>query len=168
MYWLNGVTCLSSQDCIAVGGDYNGDTGTGGAYSENWNGEAWTPETAPGLYAGDDYDEFLAVSCVSATDCIGVGTDNGTSSTPAIADKWNGRSWVADEPASPNLYDSLSGVSCLPSGGCVAVGIEGDGYELPLVETLNAAGKWTVIAKPPALRTESPWPSVGHLSMSST
>jgi hypothetical protein len=150
MYWLNGVTCLSSKNCIAVGGDSSGDTGTGGAYSENWNGKAWTPETAPGLYAGDDYGEFLAVSCVSATDCIGVGTDNGLSSTPAIADKWNGSSWVAEEPVSPNLYDSLSGVSCLPSGGCVAVGVEGDGYEIPLVETLNATGKWTVIANPPA------------------
>jgi hypothetical protein len=66
---LRGVSCASSAECIAVGGQI----------SERWNGTEWTiepltlPEEQPGF---EDYS-LTGISCVSSKPCTAVGAHVG-------------------------------------------------------------------------------------------
>ena len=66
---LLSVSCVSANDCVAVGYTY-----TGSAYETLtmvWNGSVWSIVTSPN--AGTSLDELFSVSCVSASDCVAVG-----------------------------------------------------------------------------------------------
>ena len=71
---LLSVSCVSANDCVAVGYTY-----TGSAYETLtmvWDGSVWSIVTSPN--AGTSNDRLQSVSCVSASDCVAVGfTDTG-------------------------------------------------------------------------------------------
>jgi hypothetical protein len=64
---LNGVSCVSAADCVAVGGLTNG---SHQALAERWNGTRWSTERTPTPASGS---LLWAVSCPAAADCVAVG-----------------------------------------------------------------------------------------------
>src|SRR5947209_10687554 len=119
---LNGVTCISSHDCVAVGG-YRGRS-HGKAVVERWNGRRWSIEAtvkAPFGGAGS----FNAVACPSRRSCIAVGVNSvqGPDEVPLTA-RWNGRHWRrVTAPNAPSARATgFAGISCTSARACLAVG----------------------------------------------
>jgi hypothetical protein len=86
---------------------------------------------------------FLAgVSCASSTECIATGFFENSSEKPVpLAEKWNGSTWTAQEPATATgaTLSDLAGVSCPSSTGCIAAGFFVNSSE----KFLPLAGKWS-------------------------
>jgi hypothetical protein len=109
---LNGISCLSATDCVAVG-DYSEGTGTS-TLAETWNGSSWTIQSTPNYSA---YSGLSGVSCTSATACTAVGPG-------AMAVRWNGTTWSQQTFAKPQqgTIPDLFKVSCTSATTCTAVG----------------------------------------------
>jgi hypothetical protein len=133
--FLQGVTCTSPSDCIAVG--YTTDV-NGGNLDDlimQWNGSSWT--IVPGADTGQPYDELLRVDCVSSDDCWAVGNAGPAQQNPnflpiypgAVGDQgliehWDGSSWsVVPSTAEPSPGGGyLYGIDCLSASECWASG----------------------------------------------
>jgi hypothetical protein len=98
--YLEGVSCTSTTDCEAVGGD------NAGSLAEHWNGSTWATQTIPG-------GGMSAVSCTSSSYCEAVGGES--------AEHWNGSNWAAQTISTPAESDFTS-ISCSSSSACTAVG----------------------------------------------
>jgi hypothetical protein len=152
---LNGVSCPSAQDCLAVGssGGING----ADAVALRWNGTAWQQLSLPAPAQGTS-DSLDAVSCVGGSWCMAAGfTATSTSSAVPLAEEWQGGTWQVVPPVnSPgDIYPTgLSGVSCASAASCVAAGTYtvGDGSftgdaELTLDEVWNGTS-WRIPLTP--------------------
>jgi hypothetical protein len=113
---LRSVSCVSGEDCVAVGARYGGRVPSG-ALVERWNGRRWSVERSA-MSRGVD---LSGVSCISITACVAVGSGpNGP-----MADRWNGVRWSAQRVPGPRGAQSdLSAVACMSSTSCTAVGGE--------------------------------------------
>jgi hypothetical protein len=80
---LNGVSCTSRTDCVAVGALTNG---TGQALAERWNGSRWSFEPTPTPAGGSLLN---GVACVSHADCYAVGAHR----RAPLVEHWNGVAW---------------------------------------------------------------------------
>jgi hypothetical protein len=71
--YLDGVTCTSSSNCLAVGTnlDANGDPST--SLVAQWGGSQWT--AVPSADSATGSDILSDVTCLDATDCWAVGAD---------------------------------------------------------------------------------------------
>jgi hypothetical protein len=142
---LNGVTCMSVDDCWAVG--ENGDQMLIAQYS----GDAWDPVIAPSSGGG----ALDAVACASVTECWAVGP--GT-----VILQYSGSGWaVVTSPPVPGThpghnFPSLVAVTCPGPEECWAVGNIGAGdfpveggfvTEQPVVEVYTG-GSWSVVTSP--------------------
>jgi hypothetical protein len=117
---LVGVSCTSSEMCIAVG-DYVGGEGKTRSLSERWNGKAWTllePANPPEAEAA----RLTSVSCDSSESCTAVGYYNKKSLLEeSFVEHWNGKAWSLQKL--PSLaFNSMFGVSCKTAEACIAVG----------------------------------------------
>ena len=127
---LNGVSCPTTDTCIAVG--FNGSQ----QLAERWDGIRWQIQSTPSLVGGS----LLAdVSCTSATACTAV-------STPA--ESWDGTTWTV----LPAPTGTLSSVSCESRSACTAVGSltsysPAPSTTNPLAEAWNGA-TWTIQTTP--------------------
>lgn len=116
---LNGISCVSSTFCQAVGDAYNSH-GTPFAFAERWDGSAWALETVTGP-AGAQYSVLSGVSCPSATVCEAVGYyENAANAYPPMAQVWNGSVW-AGQTAPTNMGEHA--VSCTSATSCESVGV---------------------------------------------
>jgi hypothetical protein len=79
---MNGVSCVSRTDCVAVGG-LTGAAG-GKSVAERWNGSRWSVEATPA--AGSVLN---GVSCVSRVYCVAVGARG----RAPLVEEWNGSTW---------------------------------------------------------------------------
>jgi hypothetical protein len=117
-----GVSCLAATDCMAVAYGYiNNNDGI--AYSLRWNGSAWSsnPLIVPDYNSLDPWP--AGISCTSASYCVTVGDDNGTTQ----ADRWNGTRWkLMTTPTPAGLYSGPDGVSCPRASQCIAAGTTGN------------------------------------------
>lgn len=118
---LGGVSCTAPDHCVAVG--YFSDLSGTGPLTELWDGKAWSIAAAPSP-AGTVVASLNAVSCVTADNCVAVGSSfNGTANV-TLAEAWNGTRWSI--MPTPNVTGAqasiLSAVSCPASGHCTAVG----------------------------------------------
>lgn len=121
----------------------------------------WTVQPVP-LPAHTTHGDLVAVSCASASSCIGVGTATGRSRTVSylLAEHWTGKTWsVGATPAPAGASVSgLTGVSCVSPSWCMAVGYAytGPGVAVTVVEHWNGAG-WhlQVLPKPGGSTLES-------------
>jgi hypothetical protein len=116
-------------------------------------GSTWKVEPTPNP-AGAEISVLSAVSCSSGRACTAVGsqTSSPSSSGSALAERWNGKSWLIQPTAvvngatSPELY----GVSCASASACTSVGSAFDtagSRDVNLAEAWN--GKiWRVQAIP--------------------
>jgi hypothetical protein len=138
---LNGVSCLNSVDCMAVGNTEIGSTQH--TLVEAWNGSTWSVVPGPSNSTGS----LRSVSCSSASQCMAVGT---TSTEQTLTELWDGSVWSI--VASPNLSldgpNFLVGVSCPSLSRCTAVGYAQSGTTIQtLVESWNGTA-WSIISSP--------------------
>jgi hypothetical protein len=108
---LEGVTCVSSSDCWAVG--YSSTYAPHYATFTllvNWNGRRWLPFRTTRLAGA-----LEAVSCVTTADCWAVGT----SQDGTLILHWNGRGW---NTSGPTWNGQLMAVACPTVSECWASG----------------------------------------------
>ena len=164
---LDGVSCVSSSFCMAVGYEAKAATSAvGGAVAialfERWNGETWSV-VSPGV----DEGEMNGVSCTSPQFCMAVGTNAGSE---APIDVWNGLSWRPLHSGEPEGSQSLDlhGVSCTSPTSCVAVGgavIQPPGETfagedlagINEIETWNGSNWFTVTSPNPGSFSNGMW-----------
>jgi hypothetical protein len=117
---LNGVSCPSADDCMAVGNTNGEGDGTGVAQTlaEQWNGTSWT--IVPSADEGTMDNLLTAVDCTSASNCVAVGWSQGSSQT--LVERWNGTSWSIDANTPAGQGGYLASVSCADADDCMAVG----------------------------------------------
>jgi hypothetical protein len=160
---LYGVSCVSATACTAVGG---------GASSsdffvtliESWNGSAWSivPSPSPGTIT----NEFLGVSCVSASACTAVG-DYGYRSGPVrtLIESWNGTTWsVAPSPNRAEVNSFLFGVSCVSPTACTAVGTRTPSAGAKTVIDSWNGTTWSLVPSPNVALADNELTAVSCLS----
>jgi len=147
---LNGVSCVSATDCIAVGGVQIGDAGDGQALVERWDGTRWSIVATP---KSGRLPYLWGVSCVSATDCTAVGERTVyLLGTQALVEHWDGTRWsmvATPDPISKAV--ELSSVSCTSATSCLAVGHYDAGSRLETTSTLVErwdGARWSIVASP--------------------
>jgi hypothetical protein len=150
---LRGVYCVSSTYCIAVGSYLgSGSSSTPDTLAETWDGTTWSILSSPDPSTTEN--EFNAVYCVDASECLAVGyTWTGSGETaaqvPLIAWLDEGTWSVQTSPRIGRgaLFDA---VSCTSTVSCVAVGdwVNGntDGTET-LAESLSGTS-WAIDTTP--------------------
>jgi hypothetical protein len=99
----SAYSCASANACVAVGQHYLHSTGADLTFSELWNGTNWThvPSASPNPPHKDfQYDSFFGVTCVTASNCTGVGRAN----NDLLAENWNGTKWIVGvwSPSTPS------------------------------------------------------------------
>jgi hypothetical protein len=134
---LNGISCVSMTDCIAVG-EYAPRGGPTVPLAEHWDGSRWAIEKTPKPKRGKD-SALYGISCASARACIAVGTYNNRAGTGVtLAERWNGTRWTVQKTPNPahGKNSSLNGISCATATGCIAVGnfTNRTGTSVPLAE----------------------------------
>jgi hypothetical protein len=146
---LSGVTCLSANDCWAVGVSYNSSTGLG-TLIEHYNGIGWTIVSSPS--PGLDENRLLGVKCVSTSNCWAVGMYKDTpGGERTLIEQYTGGNWVLVDTSLVG-HAFLSDVTCLSLlGDCWAVGIS---FEVPCTSTgctlieHNTGNGWVRVASP--------------------
>ncbi len=104
---LNDISCPTTTNCVAVGGDNNL---AGLAAVSSDGGSTWTEsDVATGV------PQLNAVDCPIATECVAVGVAQSSTSSDG------GVTWQAHHIPTPNT--TLLGVSCATTSTCVAVGV---------------------------------------------
>ncbi len=147
---LQGVSCTTSTDCVAVGSVTSG-AGTV-PLVEQWNGTSWTMTSVPNP-GGSTNSALRSVSCSGASFCAAVGDSVQGSTTVTLAEQWNGSAWsIASSPngsGASGAHNTLVGISCAGSSVCQAVGSFGDGVNAgrTLVESWDGA-TWAVVPSP--------------------
>lgn len=137
---FTAVSCLSATFCAAVG--FNGSPGGQRPIASTWNGTTWKLLTQ----SQDDYGSLNGISCATRTACWAVGTSDATydglGPYTAIAERWNGSSWVVVSSTRTGEDSGLNAVSCPRASWCSAVGsvTNRSGNEL-LVELWNGT-RW--------------------------
>lgn len=155
---LDGVTCVSSSDCWAVGSHQGAATGAPSLNEAlHWNGKVWSRAKVPDLgRAAADADNILfGIACVSASDCWAVGrayTGAGTATRNQVL-HWAHRKWSivkTPDPAGggPNDFNAAYGVTCPSRTDCWAVGEHGN-TGARFNEALRFNGKkWSAVSTP--------------------
>jgi hypothetical protein len=117
---LEGISCLSSTSCVAVGWD---DQGWGVA--EAWGGTNWSSQSIP-----PGFGALASVACLSSNDCLAVGdmyTPYSNLHPPTFrleVGEWNGTSW--SQASLVGLSGLLAAITCSSASSCVAVGQRSD------------------------------------------
>ena len=118
--WYYGVSCSSATACVAVG--YTDNAHVRKPFAELWDGTGWVGTTVPAPARSRD-TELHAVSCVSVSDCVAVGSYTHGGQTLALTEAWDGTVWsMTPAPATNGLSTDLDGVACVSETFCVAVG----------------------------------------------
>jgi hypothetical protein len=137
---LSGVSCVSTSNCVAVGGRSGA-----GTLAEKWNGTKWSVITTPNPKGATGAD-LAGVACTSATNCLAVGRYFMPGKTLPTAEKWNGTKWsLLTVPApSGTTNASLDAVACVSATDCQAVGFS---MFNTLAESWNGT-KWSIVSSP--------------------
>jgi hypothetical protein len=121
---LNGVSCPSARECIAVGSG-SGSASQGVTLAERWDGSNWTVMNTP----SHPLAELNSISCPTVNACTAVGEHGSDSNIyRAVAERWNGSTWTLQSIPKPDNalhYLDLSSVSCASAKACIAVGSYG-------------------------------------------
>ncbi len=138
---LNGVSCTTSTNCVAVGYYFNSSASQTITQTliEQWNGTSWSVTPSPDQGSGGN--ALFSVFCTSSTNCVAVGQyyiASGDSQT--LIETWNGTGWsIIPSPDPGTSSSALEGVYCISSTNCLAVGyyFNGPSSLQGLVETWN-------------------------------
>jgi hypothetical protein len=118
---LNGLSCIGSRWCLAVGRNR-----CGGPSAERWNGQRWSlvsidlPECQSGV--------LTDVSCASRYFCMAVDSTGGAGGITGggIVVTWDGTAWLGYQNGPANSPDNFFAVSCAAQAACAEVGYTGD------------------------------------------
>jgi hypothetical protein len=120
--YLNGISCTSPSQCVAVGeaGSTKPGATTSQTLVESWNGSTWSITPSP---SRTGLAELQGVSCVNSASCVAVGSNwnSAVGTFPSLIETWNGRAWSIT-PTPGSSYGYFYGVSCTSSSVCLAVG----------------------------------------------
>jgi hypothetical protein len=140
---LQAVTCVTGEDCWAVGFSANPGRST---LAEHWDGHAWTIVTT---VDPSDFQDLSSVTCTAANNCWAVGFASGGVLDRTLAEHWDGQSWsVVPTPNTAADNNALIGVACVAATSCWAVGqsfFPGD----TLAEHWDGRA-WSIVATPNA------------------
>ncbi len=121
---LHSVTCVTADDCWAVGSTGQYLPASGSTLIEHWDGREWSivPSAAKPLA----YDVLVGVTCTASTSCWAVGGAEyrgvDTYSASGILEHWDGIRWV-QWPLSASTGDpELLSVACRGRSACWAFG----------------------------------------------
>jgi hypothetical protein len=146
---LSGVGCVPSG-CLAVG-SFSTKSGNDRVMTEWWDGSSWTLVLPPRPRTMED-PSLGAVSCASATSCIGVGQytfDLGFGSliAPLIL-RWNGTQWRF-EPSGRlgKAQDTMfNAIDCPSEAMCMAVGSQRmAGATYRSLAEIRRGDRWVVV-----------------------
>jgi hypothetical protein len=149
---VRGVSCLSAEDCVAVGESLN-DLQVASPLIYSWNGTKWTIETSASVSLTNL--GLTGVSCASPTGCLAVGYAIDKLGSPeAFSEIWNGKNWTAEKTPTPSGGAEPAGVQCSSATTCVTVGArsrgalaeEWDGSEWTIQKTTTPVGAGTSAA----------------------
>lgn len=115
---LAGITCTTSDSCIAVGKNQVGASQETQSWS--WAGESgWSLLSMPSVSEG----ALNGIGCSESSACTAVGTQSGTSAG-SLAERWNGTSWTVQTTPNPSGSSeaTFNGVACPTSTFCLGVG----------------------------------------------
>jgi Bacterial Ig domain/Bacterial Ig-like domain (group 3) len=145
---LSGVSCLAATQCVAMGVSSNTSTGADEALVESWNGTSWSVAYGPTL--GGTEANLDSVSCISFTNCAGVGFELDPSpgvQEQTLALSWDGTTSSVVPTANPSsTFDEFDGVSCVTASFCAGVGSTQSPFPSTpqsLLETWNGSS-WSV------------------------
>jgi hypothetical protein len=145
---LNGVTCVSANECWAVGQNY-----IAGYYQtliERWDGTAWAIVTSANSLPVTN-NVLQAVTCVSGSDCWAVGTGSNGSTGQTLTEHWDGTAWsvVSSPNTSATQENDLYSIACVSASDCRAVGyfIGANSYRQTLIEHWNGMS-WALDPSP--------------------
>jgi photosystem II stability/assembly factor-like uncharacterized protein len=128
---FNAISCITSTDCVAVGGDNNLDAVA--AFSSD-GGTSWSESTVP-----SGLPQLNALDCSNDSNCVAVGEGDVATSTDG------GVTWISH--TIPTANTTLLGVSCSTSSTCVSVGVSPGNngpYSGQLLYSSNAGDTWSV------------------------
>ena len=116
--FLNGVSCVSPSDCVAVGSFSTASANV--SFSYTWDGTFWISANPP----KQDSTTLNAVSCKTSTFCVAVGYRFTNGHNVTLAERWNGITWAIQKtPNRPGaVTGDLQGISCPTTKACSAVG----------------------------------------------
>ncbi len=117
---LNGVSCISTKPCEAVGAATV--AGKQVTLAEAWSGTAWKVQTTPNPTGGTG-SSLNGVSCRAANACEAVGSSTVSGKKVSVAEVW-ATSWKLQTIPNPSgaTSSALNGVSCVSTKPCEAVG----------------------------------------------
>lgn len=167
---LQGVTCLSTSRCTAVGYYSVGIGRPIVPLVEQWDGKSWSVVPSPNFAANTAISKLNAVTCVDAADCFAVGEFALMNNRDyAGIEHWNGTLWKVVPSPSPGTGNlTLASVSCVNARLCFADGDYNDdafgssGYH-SLLEKWNGS-TWDLVATPKAARPDDSFTSVSCVS----
>jgi hypothetical protein len=149
--YFSSVSCPTLSECVAVGNRPSGNGPQALAVVMTTGHWSIAPLVAPRAFLSG----LAAVSCASATDCIGVGWYELRANSVQISFSahWNGTTWSSSTMPVPADAKSagLTRVSCAAVTACTAVGAyipSGSNASQLLVEVWNGS-TWTIQTPPP-------------------
>ena len=147
---LFGVSCATTNFCMAVGYSVHPNGSGSRTLIEKWNGVHWHISPSPNTGNGPT---LFGVSCLESAGtthkfCMAVGSDLVGSVEHTLIEKFNGTHWslLTSPPTTGNQVD-LYGVSCTSTTFCQAVGyVDGSPYQT-LIESWNGTS-WSISPSP--------------------
>ncbi|TMC48506.1 MAG: hypothetical protein E6J20_18820 [Chloroflexi bacterium] len=118
---LGALTCAEEM-CWSVGSASVPDSGNVDALVYELKGGFWTLGSAP-VPVGTQVNGFGAVSCVSATACVAVGSHTDGAYALGLVESWDGGTWsIVPSPSAGGVDTFLNGAWCVTALDCWAVG----------------------------------------------
>lgn len=137
-YLLNGISCVSALECVAVGGLNEAD-GTATVISTVDGGATWSRSSDPTL---SGVEQLFSVSCLPGSDGLPVCTtaaDALEAAGPVVLRSTDGgATWSGTEALDSTGW--MNSVSCADTQHCWATGA---GTELALVGTADSGSSWS-------------------------
>jgi hypothetical protein len=140
---LQGLACVSADDCWAVGYSIEASGGSRQTLIEHYGGSGWGIVSSPNPSGSTD-TLLYGVACVGADDCWAVGL----SAQGALMEHDGGGGWSI--VSSPAAGSQLRAVTCVNASDCWAVGgsasntfaehYDGRGWSAVLSPVLSATG----------------------------
>jgi hypothetical protein len=136
---LAAVSCAAASVCTAVGNQIP-DSSNAVALVERSHGTDWTVQPTPAASPAMN-SQLEGVSCVSATDCVSVGSS--IAYPGPMAQSWDGKRWTPLPVAvPPNTNSALyTAVSCTADGTCVAGGAQGTAQGVRPMAAVRTGGE---------------------------
>ncbi|MGP8160146.1 MAG: hypothetical protein ACLQGJ_02825 [Candidatus Dormibacteria bacterium] len=153
---LLAVTCVSADDCWAVGYSTDADLDNYTLIEQD-AGSGWTIVSSPTPSGGG---QLNGVSCAGAGDCWAVGytTDTNLNEQTLIEqDTGSGWSVVPSPHPSGNTSSQLNAVTCVGAADCWAAGYSGinGNNPLTLIEQ-DTGGGWSIVPSPNGPDSDAP------------